>query len=144
MERVKNLLAGLTALKTSPEFDFRLKARLRMEGKLLQNPFYRMKLYFNEHIKYFFAVPALTILIFTVSLLHHDSRHQSNILITNDLGKGVELISEIENNADEIIYVYYVLETVNTTDDEIGIFLDDSRQTHTQSRVVKPVNLISF
>lgn len=141
MERVKKLLAGLSAVKTSPEFDFRLKARLHLEEKLMQNPFYRIKLYLNEHKKYFFAVPALAIILFAVSLLYHDSRIQSNILISNELGEGVELINEIENNADEIIYIYYVLEKVNTTDDEIGIFIDDAPQKHKKS---KPVNLISF
>lgn len=144
MVRVKKLLSGLPTVKTSSEFDFRLKARLHLEEKLLQNPFYRTKLFFNEHIKYFFAVPAFAILIFSVALLYNDSINQNNIMISNDLGNGVELISEIENNADEIIYIYYVLEKVNKTDDEIGIFLDNNHHASNQSQTIKPVNLISF
>jgi len=143
-EKVVKVLSNLKTITTTPEFDFQLKARIRMEELRLRSPLYRTKLYFNENIRYFLAVPAAALIIFTAALFYSDNRNQETMLTETDSQGGIALINEIERNADEIVYIYYVLDTVQPTDRELGIFLDNQESVKNQRSAVKPVNLISF
>ena len=142
--KVVNILSNLRTITTTPEFDFQLKARIRMEDLRLRNPLYLAKLYFNENIRYFLAVPAVALIIFTAALFYSDYHNPEKMLSETDSQGGIDLINEIESNADEIVYIYYVLDTVQPTDHELGIFLENQQSVNNQQSAVKPVNLISF
>lgn len=142
--KVVNILSNLKKVTTTPEFDFQLKARIRMEDLRLRSPLYLAKLYFNENIRYFLAVPAVALIIFTAALFYSDYHNPGKMLSETDSQGGIALIDEIESNADEIVYIYYVLDTVQPTDHESGIFLENHQSVKNQQSAVKPVNLISF
>lgn len=144
MKRVLKVLSSLKPVTTTPEFDFQLKAKIRLEEVRLRVPLYRFKLFFNENVRYFLAVPALALVIFAAVFFYTDNRNPENMLSVADSQGGVALISEAENNADEIVYIYYVLETVQPTDNESGIFLNNQQSLNKYKQGIRPVNLISF
>lgn len=143
-EKVVKILSNLKTITTTPEFNFQLKARIRKEELRLLSPLYRAKLYFNENIRHFLAVPAVALVIFTTALLYSDYHNPETMLTETDSQEGIAFINEIESNPDEIVYIYYVLDTVQPTDHELGIFLDNQQSVENQQSVFKPVNLISF
>ena len=142
--KIVSILSNLKKITTTPEFDFQLKARIRMEDLRLRSPLYLAKLYFNENIRYFLAVPAVALIIFTTALFYSDYHDPEKLLTETDSQGGIALINEIESNADEIVYIYYVLDTVQPNDHESGIFLENQQSVKNQQSAVKPVNLISF
>ena len=126
MEGVIKILSGLESVSTSQDFDFSLKTRILLEKDRLQNPFYRLSLLFREKIRYFLAVPAFALVVFAVVFLYSTSSIDDNSFIRGKTLRGIisafqsqksaDLVSIDEKNPDEIVYVYYVLETVHSSE----------------------------
>jgi len=130
MEGVLKILSSLerrTRVSASQDFDFSLKTRILLEKDRLQNPFYRLSLLFREKIRYFLAVPAFALVVFAVVFLYSASSIDDNSFIRGKMLRGIisafqsqksaDLVSIDEKNPDEIVYVYYVLETVHSSED---------------------------
>ena len=65
---MKESLAALNRPEVSPEFDFRLKASIRMESTRLRSPFYRVRLMFRENMVSIAIIPAAAVLILAAFL----------------------------------------------------------------------------
>lgn len=133
MEGVIRILSNLeqrTHVSASQDFNFSLKTRILLEKDRLRNPFYRISLYFREKIRYFLAVPAFALVVFAIVFLYSGSSVDDGsffrgtmlrgIISVFQLQKSADLVSMDEKNPDEIVYIYYVLETVHSTEDNIS------------------------
>ncbi len=126
MEGVIRILSNLESVATSQDFNISLKTRILLEKDRLLNPFYRFSLFFREKIRYFLVVPAFVLAVFAVVFLYsgsNDSFFRGNAYHDNipvgQSQKSADLAGVDEKNPDEIVYVYYVLETVHSPDDTI-------------------------
>ncbi len=63
VQQVRKLLANLPPVAVSTEFDFRLKASLRLEDSHLRNPMYRFKRFLKDNMATVVAVPAAAVLL---------------------------------------------------------------------------------
>ena len=141
----KKHLGKLIPVKVSPEFDFRLKARIRLENTRLYNPLYRSKLYIRDNWKMFLAVPAAAIIILIGVFSHPDLFNYSNLTETIQITSrmnGKEPASPSEDSSEEI--VYYVLESVKPKEIEKGIFLSEQNVSIQVTSTNPNIKLISF
>jgi len=127
MEGVIKFLSSLETVSTSQDFDFSLKTRILLENDRLRNPFYRLSLLFREKIRYVFAVPAFALVVFAIVYLFSVSGMGDSFINRSTMLHGIKSVFQPqksadmaivdEKNPDEIVYVYYVLETVHSSED---------------------------
>ena len=148
MQYVKRCLADLERVTASSEFDFRLKSGIRREYENLRNPLYSFKLFINENLAKFFAVPAFAVIVIVGMILYNNGNglEKATLLpqeVTSrlDLWEGVDLIPLNEDSVVE--EVKYVLETVKPGDVERGIFLPESEGV-VRSASKNELTLISY
>ncbi|MCE5249191.1 zf-HC2 domain-containing protein [bacterium] len=147
MGSIVKVLSRLSPVTTSPEFNFTLRSRIRLENARLQNPFYRFSLFIRENIRTFITVPVFSMIVVAALFFYSDARNtfDSGTRISNmNSPSGAEMVKEAENSADEIVYVYYVLETVHPTDIEGGIFLQNMQAVRSQKQTIRSASLINF
>jgi len=122
MEAVRRKLSGLAPVTCSPEFNFELRSRIRYEKSRMRNPLHRLRLYVQDNIRLFLTLPALAVVLIVAVTMNLGDRAPVDVsadgMPSIDMTEGVELISGVEDNADEIVYVYYVLESVQPSDKE--------------------------
>ena len=115
IQHVRKLLAHLTPVTSSPEFDFKLRGRLSRENTLLLSSFYRMRLYILDNIQAFITVPAAALLLLAGFLFYSgDGLIQNHgIRITNQISpdKDAPAVQSIAGASDED--VYYVLDPID-------------------------------
>lgn len=122
IERVRKLSAGLPPVTVSPEFDFRLKASLRMEAARLRSPLYRMRLFLRENLLSAVAVPAV-IALFLGGMVYYQSplRHAAPVIA----GRMAPAAESGQNTAEappaEAVDVEYVLESLNVSETGIEV-----------------------
>ena len=151
MEGVVKLLANMQPVSVSEEFDYVMKTRILIEQGRLSNPLYRFLLYVRDKIRYFLTVPAfalaVTVLLFFFSGTY-DSMFQGNTqraaTSAEDVLNGVDLLAGEEGNPDEIVYVYYVLDTVMSQDSGPGIMPENSDTDTGIITVASSFNTVSF
>ena len=144
IQYVRKLLANLTPLTASPEFDFKLRARLIRENILIRNPFYRMRLYISENIRAFITVPAAAALLlagfffYSGNGVNHNSGTQitSKITIENNDPAGRAFADAPDED------VNYVLESVGES--ETGIGTAPRNTSAARAISTNTVTLISF
>ena len=125
-KRLKKVLANLTPVAVTPEFDYRLKARIRLETTSLNNPLYRFKLFIHENMKEFLFVSALAFLILGVVFSRMDiilkQNNQPTITENKISTANSDIVSALGDYPEEI---HYVLETVKPGEVETGVFLNE-------------------
>ena len=140
------LLEKLTPITVSPEFDFRLKERIRLENKHLQNPFYRFKLFVQENVKTAVIVPAAAVIIlasvfsrFDVHFYQNDQPEitQNVVSTTNN-----DTVPTFEDSLGEV--VNYVLDSIKPGEAETGIFLNEQNTKSQGSLTDSNIQLISY
>ncbi len=142
---IKDYIGKLVPINVSPEFDFRLKARIRLENTRLYNPLYRSKLFIHENWKMFLAVPATVIIILIGVLPHPDLFNYDNITETIQITSrmnGKEPAPPSEDYSEEI--VYYVLDSVKPKEVEKGVFLIEQNVSIQVTSKNPNIKLISF
>lgn len=151
MEGVVKLLANMQPVSTSEEFNYAVKTRILIEQERLSSPLYRFSLYIRDNSRYFLTVPAcalaLTALLFFYSG-NNDDMFQGNTqraaTSAEDAVNGVDLVADEEGNPDEIIHVYYVLDTVMSQDGGFGIMQENSKPDTRIQTVASSFNTVSF
>ena len=151
MEGVVKLLANMQPVTVSEEFDYAMKTRILLEQERLSNPLYRFSLYVRDKSRYFLTVPvsalALTALLFFFSGTN-DSMFQGSTqraaTSAEDAVNGVDLLAVEGGNPDEIVYVYYVLDTVMSQDSGLGIVQENSEADTRIKTVASSFNTVSF
>lgn len=122
--RLKRVLGQLSPVSVSPEFDYRLKARIHLETTRLKNPLYRFKLFINDNMKDLLIVPAFALIILWVVFssidMHLNQQNQSEI--TQNNVSSTHSDSTFEDYPEEI---HYVLDSVKPSEVETGIFLNE-------------------
>ena len=125
-QHVKNLLGKLSSVGVSSDFDVRLKSRIRMEHNFLEDPVYRLKLFVSDNLPRLVVVPAAAAILLTGALYTYN-RYGGVTVDPADLTGGPRVSYRIESvsepSQEEI--VSYILESVNESDVETGIFLND-------------------
>jgi len=151
MEGLIKILSNLEQAATSEDFDFSLKTRILLEREHLTNPFYRFALYFREKIRYFLAVPAFALVVFVAVFLFSGSDssffHSTlsrDMLSSSQTQKGEDLISVDEKKPDEIVYIYYVLETVHSTEDNSSGSTNVREEPIESPEMANTVTTVSF
>jgi hypothetical protein len=144
IQQVRRVLANLTPITASPEFDFNLRTSLIRENTLMSSPFYRMRLYFQDNIRAFITVPAAAALLaagfffYSENGIYHYPGSQyttKNTLQNNDPAYRI-----ITDASDED--VNYVLESVDQSETWIGTLPLDTSSSRNIS--TNTVTLISF
>jgi len=125
-QHVKNLLGRLSSVGVSTDFDVRLKSRIRMEHNFLEDPVYRLKLFVSGNFPRLVAIPAAAAILVT-GMLYTYSRYGGVTVDPAELTETPRVSCRIENapeqSQEEI--VSYILESVDESDVETGIFLND-------------------
>lgn len=151
MEGTVRILAILQPATASKEFGFSLKTRILLERDRLDNPLYRFSLFLRERVRYLLAVPAFTMAVL-IALFFYTKADNSfspgnifrDISTALDSQNVADTVSSEEINADEIVYVYYVLETVYSPNNDIGP-AHDSGQTPSRFQAANNTfNTVSF
>ena len=144
IQHVRRLLANLTPVAVSPEFDFELSASLIRENTLMSSPFYRMRLYLHENIRAFITVPAAAALLMAGFLFYSENgiNHNPGSQFTskNTLENNDPAYRTITDAPDED--VNYVLESVGES--ETGIGTAPRNTSAARAISTNTVTLISF
>jgi hypothetical protein len=147
MKSLLKVLSGLTPVTTSPEFNFTLRSRVRLEHSRIQNPLYRFNLLIRENIRTFLAVPVFMLVILAALFFYSDARvtfNSDSMISKNNSQNSMEQVRDTENSADEVVYVYYVLETVYPTDVKAGIFLNNQQTIIKLKPAARTASLLNF
>jgi hypothetical protein len=143
-QQLKKLLANLTPVTASPEFDFRLKSRLSRENSLLQSPFYRMRLYISDNLQAFITVPAAAVILLAGFLFYSGNSSFQN----SDPQFSSQITTEKDSSSDHQIVgsqgeeVFYVLDSIDPKDAGAGVVKRNASEARTTSN--NTVTLISF
>jgi hypothetical protein len=144
IQRVRKLLANLTPVTASPEFDFKLKTRLIRENILIRSPFYRLRLYINENIKAYTMVPVAAALLLAGFFFFSESRMNHNGIVptasNSTFEKNDSAVRDFAGASDED--VIYVLESI----DQTNTWVDTAPRNPSAARTASTnnVTLISF
>lgn len=148
IQRVRRLLAGLPPATVSSEFDFRLKAGLRLEDSRLRSPVYRFKLYLRDNLRPIVTVPAAAVLLVSGVFYSQDffrdgvpGSHVVEQTLPSEPPKATP-VADADLRAEE---VNYVLESLDS--DSVGVEVTSSGQTGTRNAeepALKTVSLINF
>jgi anti-sigma factor RsiW len=141
---IRNALANLPHLSVKPEFDFRLKASIRLESARLGSPLYRLRLFLMENMVSMVGVPAAAALFILAALYYTglSGTVKTPAPVTSQLQ--TEMLSRPAFTPAESLDadVNYVLESVELSEEELGNLLvspsgEISPDTHT-------ISLLSF
>ena len=121
MEGVVKTLGHLKPVETSSDFNMTMRTRFLLERKRLRNPFYIFSLFVRENARYAFGVPATAFAVLAIGFMFFmggmDSIAPGNPATAIDtLQMNDSALSANEPTADEIVYVYYVLDSIQETD----------------------------
>lgn len=121
---VRKILADIPALTVSPEFDFRLKASLRLEDARLRNPFYRLKLFLKSNFVPVVGIPAAAVLLIAgVAIYRSPFREEAPEIAGQTAPVPAPVASPVASPATAVdtppVDVNYVLESLDL--DETGI-----------------------
>ena len=143
---LKKTLGNLTEVNVSPEFDFMMQGRIRLENSRLHNPVYRFRLFMQENYKAFITVPAAAALIFLVASLpldvHFNQNAQHEVTQNTVPESNDDSFMTSDDPREEIIN--YVLDSVKPGEAELGIFLNEQNKVITETSSSPDIKLISF
>ncbi|MHB9029603.1 MAG: hypothetical protein ACYC9O_12620, partial [Candidatus Latescibacterota bacterium] len=140
----RKLLAGLPTVTVSPEFDFKLKAGLRLEDVRLRNPFYRFRLLVRDNLTSVVAVPAAAALLMAGAVYYQGTFRdfpadpavvEQKTPVTNNRPASLPGDDQAEN-------VTYVLESLDIG--EFGIEVSPQRGAASRQPNLNTVSLINF
>jgi anti-sigma factor RsiW len=141
---VRKLLADLPTVTVSSEFDFKLKASLRLEDVRLRSPFYRFRLLVRDNLASIVAVPAAAALLVMGAIYYHGTFQdipanrsvvEQQMPVKNDRAANLSGNIQADN-------VTYVLESLDIG--EFGIEVSPQRGPVSQESNLNTVSLIIF
>jgi anti-sigma factor RsiW len=146
MQYTRKLLGMLPRRAVSPEFDFKMKLRIRQEYQRSQNPWYSVKVAFRENLSKFVVIPAAAAAMIAALAVYH-TMTMPNALPVAPLqvqleGRGVELVGD--ENASTNEEVNYVLEKVSPYDIQQGSFSPVMSGSGNDAAGSQDITLISF
>ena len=144
MQSVKKALASLAPVSVSSEFDFRLKASLRMEESRLRSPMYRLQLLLKDNMVSLVGVPVAAALLLAGVLMYDGvfpgARTGMRTASQNPAVR--ELIQTSPANHSTAENVHYVLESVELS--EVGTAAKPNEKTVSNTSGVNSINLIKY
>lgn len=147
MKHTKQMLSNLPRITVSPEFDFKMKLRIRQEYQNAQNPWYSTKLVFRDNLSKFILIPAATVVLVLALALYHpfstnDAVPGAPAQVQLDTGTGVELV--MDENAPANEEVNYIMEKVTPSDIEQGVMTPVMTGSGSGAVDSQDITLISF
>jgi anti-sigma factor RsiW len=141
---VQRTLAGLAPVSVSSEFDFRLKASLRLEETRLRSPMYRLKLFMKDNAASMVGVPAATVLLLGGMLLYggpfQGSRTGTPMVEQKPAAQERVQTSALTGSPSEDIH--YVLESIDLS--EIGTAAAANVHSGKKLSGANSINLIRY
>jgi len=144
LHSVRNALANLPRAEVMPEFDFRLKASIRLESTRLGSPLYRLRLFLRENMTSVIGVPAAAALFLAAALLYTGFPGNVGTPVHSTRQPQTEMLARPSFAPAETLFadVHYVLESVELSEEELNNLSgnrsgEDSPDTHT-------ISLLSF
>ena len=144
MQYVKKALAGFTPVTVSSEFDFRLKASLRMEESRLRSPMYRLKLMLKDNMLSVLGAPVAAALLLGGVLVYDGAfpGAYSGMQTVRQKPVGQELTRTYAVTGSPAEDVHYVLESVELSAG--GTAAKKNGKTETNSSGTSNINLIRY
>jgi anti-sigma factor RsiW len=147
MKHTKQMLSNLPRVTVSPEFDFKMKLRIRREYQSARNPWYSARLVFRNNLSKFILIPAAAmVLVLTLAVYHsfttNDAAPGNPAQVLLDTGRGVELV--MDENAPANEEVNYIMEKVTPSDIEQGIMTPVMTGSGNGAVGSQDITLISF
>ncbi|MFC1606916.1 hypothetical protein ACFL47_03005 [Candidatus Latescibacterota bacterium] len=148
MEGIVKTLGHLKTVETSRDFDMTMKTRLLLERKRLRNPFYIFSLFVRENARYFIAVPSAAFAVLAIGFMFYfgvtDSITPGNSVSAVDTIQTDRSLSTDEPNADEIVYTYYVLDSIPATDFRSERIRENRRRQDRVQTASNTLTMVSF
>ncbi len=143
-ECVRNALSDLPRRTITSEFDFRLKASIRLESRKLRNPLYRFRLFLRENMAGMAVIPAAAAVMLAAALMYPGFPGRNSYVVNNSGANRPEprqTVSAVpsETQAED---VHYVLESVELS--EVGLDSAHNLRTGEITPDTHTISLLSF
>jgi anti-sigma factor RsiW len=145
LQYVKKALAALPPVTVSSEFDFRLKASLRMEGTRLRSPMYRLKLFLKDNLVPAVGAPVAATLLVGGVLLYNGPFSGARPEIQAVQQKPAAVPERVQASAvigPQAEDVHYVLDSVELS--AVGTSKKPNGKTMTDLSTENSINLIRY
>lgn len=144
IQYVRKALAGLPPVTVSSEFDFRLKASLRMENARLRSPMYRLKLFLKGNMAPVVGAPVAATLLVGGILLYNGSApgvrpEMQTVQQTPVVQEPVQTSAADGSSAED---VHYVLDSVELS--AVGTAAKPNSKSGVNSSGTNSINLIRY
>jgi len=143
-EYVRRVLVDLPHRTVTSEFDFRLKASIRLESRKLKSPYYRFQLFLRENMAAVAVIPVAAAIMFATAIMYPGFSGKNPSIVSTSGVKRTEtrqMVSQspVETRAED---VHYVLESVELS--EVGLDSAHNARTGDITPDTHTISLLSF
>jgi len=144
IECVRKALTNLPQRAVTSEFDFRLKASIRLESRKLESPLYRFRLFLHENMAAMAVIPAAAAIMLASALIYPGISGRNQSVVNNSGANRLEnsqtvSSAQYETRAED---VHYVLESVELS--EVGLDSPHKTRTGDITPDTHTISLLSF
>lgn len=144
LQYVKKVLAGCAPVSVSSEFDFRLKASLRLEEVRLRSPMYRLSLFLRDNVVSVVGTPVAAAVLLGGVLLYNGpfQAEHPGMQSARKAPVAQEWVRNSTINGSPAEDIHYVLDSVELS--EVGTSVKATRKNGSEPSGANSINLIRY